>query len=101
MGEAACKYSDVVILTTDNPRYEDPEAIIRDIEAGMSGTTYEVVLDRREAIHRAIALAQPGDMVMILGKGHEKYQEIQGKTYPFYDVEVAENALAEVLNISE
>jgi UDP-N-acetylmuramoyl-L-alanyl-D-glutamate--2,6-diaminopimelate ligase len=101
MGEAACKYSDFVILTTDNPRFEAPEAIIRDIEAGMSGTKYEVILNRKEAIYRAVATAQPGDIVMILGKGHEKYQEIQGKTHPFYDVEVAENALEEVLNISK
>ena len=62
---------DYVIVTSDNPRSEDPAAIIRDIEQGFQGKNYEVVVDRREAIERAVSLAQPRDIVLIAGKGHE------------------------------
>ena len=95
MGTVADQYADYAILTSDNPRKEDPEAIVRDIEAGFKRKNYEKIVDRREAISRAIALAQPKDIVLIAGKGHEKYQEFGDHTIPFDDVEVAARALEE------
>ena len=95
MGTVADQYADYAILTSDNPRKEDPEAIVRDIEAGFRRKNYEKIVDRREAISRAIALAQPKDIVLIAGKGHEKYQEFGDHTIPFDDVEVAARALEE------
>jgi UDP-N-acetylmuramoyl-L-alanyl-D-glutamate--2,6-diaminopimelate ligase len=95
MGNVADQYADYAILTSDNPRKEDPEAIIRDIEAGFKHKNYEKIVDRKEAISRAIALAQPKDIVLIAGKGHEKYQEFGDHTVPFDDVEVAARALEE------
>lgn len=95
MGTVADQYADYAILTSDNPRKEDPEAIVRDIEAGFKRKNYEKIVDRKEAISRAIALAQPKDIVLIAGKGHEKYQEFGDHTIPFDDVEVAARALEE------
>jgi UDP-N-acetylmuramoyl-L-alanyl-D-glutamate--2,6-diaminopimelate ligase len=95
MGTVADQYADYAILTSDNPRKEDPEAIVRDIEAGFKRKNYEKVVDRKEAISRAIALAQPKDIALIAGKGHEKYQEFGDYTIPFDDVEVATRALEE------
>ena len=95
MGAVADQYADYAILTSDNPRKEDPEAIVRDIEAGFKRKNYEKIVDRKEAISRAIALAQPKDIVLIAGKGHEKYQEFGDYTVPFDDVEVAARALEE------
>ena len=95
MGTVADQYADYAILTSDNPRKEDPEAIVRDIEAGFKRNNYEKIVDRKEAISRAIALAQPKDIVLIAGKGHEKYQEFGDYTIPFDDVEVAARALEE------
>ncbi len=95
MGAVADQYADYAILTSDNPRKEDPEAIVRDIEAGFKRKNYEKIVDRKEAISRAIALAQPKDIVLIAGKGHEKYQEFGDHTIPFDDVEVAARALEE------
>jgi UDP-N-acetylmuramoyl-L-alanyl-D-glutamate--2,6-diaminopimelate ligase len=95
MGTVADQSADYAILTSDNPRKEDPEAIIRDIEAGFKRKSYEKIVDRKEAISRAIALAQPKDIVLIAGKGHEKYQEFSDYTIPFDDVEVAARALEE------
>ena len=95
MGAVADQYADYTILTSDNPRKEDPEEIIRDIEAGFKRKDYEKLVDRKEAIARAIVLAQPKDIVLIAGKGHEKYQEFGDYTIPFDDVEVAARALEE------
>jgi UDP-N-acetylmuramoyl-L-alanyl-D-glutamate--2,6-diaminopimelate ligase len=95
MGAVADQYADYAIITSDNPRKEDPEAIVRDIEAGFKHKNYEKVVDRKKAIARAIALAQPRDIVLIAGKGHEKYQEFSDHTIPFDDVEVAARALEE------
>jgi UDP-N-acetylmuramoyl-L-alanyl-D-glutamate--2,6-diaminopimelate ligase len=95
MGAVADQYADYAILTSDNPRKEDPEAIVREIEAGFKRKNYEKIIDRKEAISRAIALAQPKDIVLIAGKGHEKYQEFADYTVPFDDVEVAARALEE------
>lgn len=96
MGEAAASLSDVVILTSDNPRTEDPEKILSDVEAGMrsAGKPYEKIADRRRAINRAIAEARAGDLVLIAGKGHEDYQIIGRETSHFDDKEVAREALA-------
>jgi len=95
MGEAVARYSDYSIVTSDNPRSEEPEAIIRDILPGLDklSAPYEVVVDRREAIGRAIQMARREDLVLIAGKGHETYQEIKGKTYPFDDREIAREFL--------
>ena len=97
MGEAAASLSDVVIATSDNPRTEDPEAILRDVEEGLraSGRPYQKIGDRREAIHRAVALARAGDIVVIAGKGHEDYQIVGTEKRHFDDREVAREALAE------
>jgi UDP-N-acetylmuramyl-tripeptide synthetase len=95
MGRVAGEHSDLVVVTSDNPRNEDPLKIIQEIEVGLkqSTTPYTVVPDRREAITRAIALAQPNDVVIIAGKGHETYQIVGGNKYHFDDREVASDAL--------
>lgn len=96
MGEAAASLSDIVILTSDNPRTEDPLKILADVETGMRETAkpYEKIADRREAIQRAILEARTGDLVVIAGKGHEDYQIIGRETFHFDDKEVAREALA-------
>jgi UDP-N-acetylmuramoyl-L-alanyl-D-glutamate--2,6-diaminopimelate ligase len=95
MGKVAAERSDVAIVTSDNPRSEDPLAIIQDILQG-AGMDVEIDPDRRDAIHRAIGLAQAGDVVVIAGKGHEQGQEIDGVVHPFDDRVVAREALAEL-----
>jgi UDP-N-acetylmuramoyl-L-alanyl-D-glutamate--2,6-diaminopimelate ligase len=95
MGAVADQNADYSIVTSDNPRKEDPTQIIRDIETGFRSKRFESVLDRREAITRAIRLAQPRDIVLIAGKGHEKYQEFADRTIPFDDIEVAARAVEE------
>jgi UDP-N-acetylmuramoyl-L-alanyl-D-glutamate--2,6-diaminopimelate ligase len=97
MGEAAAGLSDVVIATSDNPRTEDPEAILRDVEEGLrsTGLPYLKITDRREAIFRAVAQARAGDIVVIAGKGHEDYQIVGTEKRHFDDREVAREALAE------
>ncbi|MDQ3823330.1 MAG: UDP-N-acetylmuramoyl-L-alanyl-D-glutamate--2,6-diaminopimelate ligase [Actinomycetota bacterium] len=92
MGRIASELSDVVVVTSDNPRSEEPEAIIEEIVAGIDGRA-DVVVDRRAAIARAISLARDGDVVVIAGKGHEATQEIGGRLLPFDDREVAREAL--------
>lgn len=88
MGEVAETIADYVILTSDNPRFEEPEAIIDDIKKGLKGIKpCKVIPDRREAIEFAIRFLEEGDVLLIAGKGHETYQEIQGKRYPFSDQE--------------
>jgi UDP-N-acetylmuramoyl-L-alanyl-D-glutamate--2,6-diaminopimelate ligase len=93
MGKLAAELADIVIVTSDNPRSEDPEAIAAEIVAGTGGAV-EVELDRAAAIVRAIELAQPGDVVLIAGKGAEQGQEFADRTVPFDDREVAKEALA-------
>jgi UDP-N-acetylmuramoyl-L-alanyl-D-glutamate--2,6-diaminopimelate ligase len=92
MGRIASEFADVPILTSDNPRSEDPAVIAEAVLAGMADEP-EVELDRRAAIVRAIELAEPGDVVVIAGKGHERSQEIAGRVIPFDDREVASEAL--------
>lgn len=96
MGEAAGSLSDVVILTSDNPRTEDPEKILSDAEEGLrhAKKPYEKIADRRSAIHRAIEQARRGDLVLIAGKGHEDYQIIGHETLHFDDKEIAREALS-------
>ncbi len=94
MGGIAATLADQVVVTSDNPRHEDPAAIIADILAGMPpGQT--AIVDRAEAIHHAVHAAAADDVVLIAGKGHEDYQEIQGRRLPFSDLEVARTALQE------
>ena len=100
MGAVADRLSDVIVVTSDNPRTEDPARIIdeicRGLSAGMrrdSGHRLLTIVDRAEAISRAIELARPGDLVLIAGKGHEKYQVIGERVLPFDDVVVAREAL--------
>jgi UDP-N-acetylmuramoyl-L-alanyl-D-glutamate--2,6-diaminopimelate ligase len=91
MAAIACELSDKVILTSDNPRSENPDAIIKDMQAGVPPQYYRkslAIADRKEAIRTAVALAQPGDIILLAGKGHEKYQEINGVKYPFDDKEI-------------
>ncbi len=91
MGAAACEYSDKVIFTSDNPRSEEPEQIIRDIEAGLNTAAkrkYISITDRKEAIRTALNLAGPEDILLVAGKGHEKYQEINGVKHPFDDKQI-------------
>lgn len=90
MARIACIQSDIVILTSDNPRWEDPNEILNDMRAGVPGEHYKktiVIPDRREAIQAAVNLATKGDIILLAGKGHENYQEIQGKKHHFDDKE--------------
>jgi UDP-N-acetylmuramoyl-L-alanyl-D-glutamate--2,6-diaminopimelate ligase len=91
MAEVACEYSDKVILTSDNPRSEDPQEILNDMQQGVNAAAKKKVIsiaNRKEAIKTAVSLAQPEDIVLIAGKGHEKYQEIKGLKYDFDDKKV-------------
>jgi len=97
MGEAAGGYSDLAILTDDNPRGEDPEAIYAEVLPGLErrppAEGYRVIPDRREAIAAALAAAQPGDLVLIAGKGHESEQVYRDRSYPFDDRAVARDLI--------
>ena len=101
MGMVAARLSDVVIITSDNPRSEDPGRIIEDIRRGITPATshgarqvdVKTIVDRAEAIERAVSMSAPGDLVLIAGKGHEKYQQIGDRVLPFDDVAVAREAL--------
>jgi UDP-N-acetylmuramyl-tripeptide synthetase len=95
MGEIAAKLSDLVIVTSDNPRGEEPAAIIAEIEKGIRTVTsrYQRIIDRGEAIATAIRQAHPGDVVLVAGKGHEAYQEFANQTIPFDDREICRKLL--------
>ncbi|PYK29664.1 MAG: UDP-N-acetylmuramoyl-L-alanyl-D-glutamate--2,6-diaminopimelate ligase [Verrucomicrobia bacterium] len=93
MGEVADQKADYAIVTSDNPRKEDPDKIIAEIEKGFRGSHFEKISDRAAAISRAIELAQPRDIVLIAGKGHENYQEFADHTVPFEDIQVARRAI--------
>jgi UDP-N-acetylmuramyl tripeptide synthase len=98
MGRVAGENSDLVFVTSDNPRTEDPMTIIRQIEVGVkaTGTPYSLVSDRRDAINQAVAAAKAGDVVIIAGKGHETYQIIEHEKFHFDDREVALEAIAKL-----
>jgi len=96
MGAAAAKWADQVVLTSDNPRSEDPKKILQEMVAGLpEGTSAQVVEDRAEAIRIAVRSAAMGDVVLVAGKGHEEFQEIRGEKIPFSDRREVERALAE------
>jgi UDP-N-acetylmuramoyl-L-alanyl-D-glutamate--2,6-diaminopimelate ligase len=98
MAKIACNLSDKVVLTSDNPRFEEPITIIEEMQKGVSPTNYKktlVMADRREAIKVACSMAEPKDIILVAGKGHETYQEVKGERFPFDDREV----LKEMLNL--
>ena len=92
MGKALAA-ADFPIFTSDNPRSEDPEVILKEMVAGLSHSG-EVITDRQEAIEKAVSIAIPGDVIAVLGKGHETGQEIAGKKHPFDDRKVLAQAIA-------
>ena len=97
MAQQAASGSDIVILTSDNPRFEDPQAIINEMAAGLSAAQRRktlCIVDRREAIRTACTMAQKGDVVLVAGKGHEDYQEIKGVKHHFNDCEVIQEVFA-------
>jgi UDP-N-acetylmuramoyl-L-alanyl-D-glutamate--2,6-diaminopimelate ligase len=91
MGNISALNSDITIITSDNPRDEDPEVIIKEITAGISFGNFEVISERKAAIKRGIELAGMNDIILVAGKGHETYQEIQGVKYPYSDSETINN----------
>lgn len=95
MAAAANELSDWTLITSDNPRHEDPEAIIRDVAEGIPADRHEKITDREAAIRHAVTLARPGDIVLIAGKGHENYQEFGDRRIPFDDVACASAAIAD------
>ncbi|HEU0209384.1 MAG TPA: UDP-N-acetylmuramoyl-L-alanyl-D-glutamate--2,6-diaminopimelate ligase [Candidatus Udaeobacter sp.] len=93
MAEMVDRLADYSIITSDNPRKEEPSAIINEVEKGFRSNRYEKIIDRTEAINRAVALAHPRDIVLVAGKGHENYQEFADYTIPFDDIQVARRAI--------
>jgi len=93
MGRIAAAGADMVILTEDNPRTEDPESTIDDIEAGMGNEKHLRIRDREQGIRTAISLLEPGDCLLLLGKGHETYQLIGTEKLPFDERSIVESAL--------
>ncbi|WP_138751921.1 UDP-N-acetylmuramoyl-L-alanyl-D-glutamate--2,6-diaminopimelate ligase [Paenibacillus sinopodophylli] len=103
MGNIAMKYADYAIITSDNPRTEKPERILMDIESGLISSrvdpsVYEIIADRRGAIQKAVEMASPGDVVLIAGKGHETYQDINGVKHPFDDRIAAKEAIRGIIH---
>ncbi len=99
MAQTACDLSDRVILTSDNPRTEEPEDILRDMETGLSSSAkrkYISIVDRKEAIRTAVSYAGPEDIILVAGKGHEKYQDIKGVKHAFDDKQVLLEMFAEL-----
>jgi UDP-N-acetylmuramoyl-L-alanyl-D-glutamate--2,6-diaminopimelate ligase len=99
MADIACRLSDKVILTSDNPRFEEPQTILADMQKGVKPLDYKKtlsVLDRKEAIKTACMLAEPDDIILVAGKGHETYQEIQGVKYPFDDKQVLQETFQQL-----
>ena len=97
MAQAACDLSDRVILTSDNPRTEDPLEILKDMEEGLSSSAkrkYIAIADRKEAIKTAVSFANREDIILVAGKGHEKYQDIKGVKNHFDDKEVLQEMFA-------
>jgi UDP-N-acetylmuramoyl-L-alanyl-D-glutamate--2,6-diaminopimelate ligase len=88
MGEIAARLADMAIATSDNPRTEDPERILDDIEAGMTGKPHYRIVDRRAAIGQALELAREGDTILLAGKGHETYQVVGTTKEPFDEREI-------------
>jgi UDP-N-acetylmuramoyl-L-alanyl-D-glutamate--2,6-diaminopimelate ligase len=99
MAKAAEQYSDICILTSDNPRMEDPKAIMQDAQKGFTKSSHALIEDREEAIHTAIKGARPGDIVVIAGKGHEPYQDVMGVKHPFDDRKIAKRLVEREIRI--
>ncbi|MBD0367928.1 MAG: UDP-N-acetylmuramoyl-L-alanyl-D-glutamate--2,6-diaminopimelate ligase, partial [Flavisolibacter sp.] len=100
MGEVACEHSDKVVFTSDNPRSEDPQQILQDMETGLNTAAkrkFISIPDRKQAIKTAVSMAKGEDIVLVAGKGHEKYQEIKGVKHHFDDKEVLQE-MFELLN---
>ena len=93
MGNIAERYSDFIVVTSDNPRFEDPSKILDDIEKGMKKNNHVKIVDRREAIKYALSLVADGGVLAILGKGGEMYQDINGVKTPYNDFEEIEKIL--------
>ena len=100
MGEISGRIADFTIITSDNPRTEDPNKIVEQIEEGMKKTNgkYEVIVDRTEAIKEAIKMATKRDIVILAGKGHEPYQEINGEKHPFDERVIVRDIIDELEN---
>ena len=98
MGRAAEEMADKVVITTDNPRTEDPEAIVKDITDGMKLKKHVVILDRKEAIEHAVKEAKEGDVVLIAGKGHETYQEINRVFYDCDERMITKEIISKIEN---
>ena len=98
MGEASGRVADYTIITSDNPRSEDPEQIVKEIEEGIKKTKgkYECIVNRVEAIKKAISIANTKDIIVLAGKGHEQYQEIKGKRYPFDENKIVNDIIEEM-----
>lgn len=98
MGRIAAQYSDLVIVTSDNPRFEDPEAIANDVLKGVleTDTDYRLIIDRKEAINYAIMNFRPKDTIFITGKGHEETISIMGKEIPFNEREIVLDILKKI-----
>ncbi len=98
MGEVSGKLADLTIITSDNPRFEEPQDIIEDIKTGIGRTEgkYMEICDRKEAVAYAIAHGEPGDIIVLAGKGHEDYQEIKGVKYPMDEREMIRDILADM-----
>ncbi len=96
MAEAVRRHADVIVLTNDNPRTENPEQILDDVAEGLEGVAYERFADRRQAIRRALEIAEPGDTVILTGKGHETYQAIGTEKLPFDEPAIVRECLAEL-----
>ena len=97
MAQVACDLSDKVILTSDNPRTEDAAQILKDMEVGLSSSAqrkFISIVDRKEAIKTAVMMSHAEDIILVAGKGHEKYQDINGVKYPFDDKEILKELLS-------
>jgi len=94
MGAIAARAADLAVVTSDNPRREDPDRIIHDIEAGMAGTPHLRIVDRRAAVLRALAIARPDDVILLAGKGHETYQVVGEERVPMDEREIVAGAVA-------
>ena len=100
MGEVSGRLADLTVITSDNPRFEEPQDIINDIKTGIAKTegTYVEIIDRKEAIRYVIENGQPGDVIVLAGKGHEDYQEIKGVKYPMDERVLIQEILRELNN---
>ena len=99
MGAIAAEFSTKVLFTSDNPRDEDPESIIEQMSEGVDPVYFKKTISithRKEAIKVAYQLSQPGDIVLIAGKGHEKYQEVKGEKFPFDDYKIAQDIFSKI-----